>query len=182
MSSTKSFSPETIAKAGVAVALMAVSAWFTVPIGPVPVTLQTMVLTFVVCALSGTASAAALCVYVVLGALGVPVFSGMRGGVGVLFGATGGYILGFVVVAFLVPFLRRFMQPGIVRDVVSAAVTLVVVHVFGVLWLGTVGAMGIGGAFAAGSLPFLLPDTLKAVAGIVLAQAVTKALPQISAE
>lgn len=180
MSSSKSFSTETIAKAGVAVALMAVSAWFTVPIGPVPVTLQTMVLTFVVCALSTTASALALCVYVVLGALGVPVFSSMRGGVGVLFGATGGYILGFVVVAFLVSYLRRFMEPGLKRDIISAALTLVIVHVFGVVWLGTVGGMGIAGAFAAGSLPFLIPDTIKAVAGIVLAQAVTKAVPSLS--
>lgn len=178
---TKTFSPETIVKAGVAVALMAVSSWFTVPIGPVPVTLQTMVLTFIVCALNTTTSGLALCIYVLLGALGVPVFSGMRGGVGVLFGATGGYILGFVVVAFLVTYLRRFMEPGLKRDIVSAVLTLVIVHVFGVIWLGTVGAMGIGPAFAAGSAPFLVPDCIKAAAGIVLAQAVTKALPQLAA-
>lgn len=176
-----SFTPEAIVKAGVAAALMAVASWVTVTFGPVPFTLQTMALTFVICALDGRTSALALVVYVLLGAIGVPVFSGMRGGVGVLFGATGGYILGFVVVAFVVGYLRSVMAAGLKRDIISAVLALVIVHAFGVVWLGTVGAMGIPAAFAAGSLPFLIFDALKGAAGVLLAQVVVRAVPQIAA-
>lgn len=181
MSDTKfSLSPETIAKAGVAVALFAVSAWVTVPIGPVPVTMQTMALAFIVCALDGVSSGLALVTYIVLGALGVPVFSGMRGGVGVLFGATGGYLLAFTLVAFIVPFVRKKMAPGIVRDVVSIVIMLGLSYALGTIWLAIVGGLGVGPALAAGTLPFIIPDCIKSALAIGLAQAVTRVLPQLS--
>lgn len=175
-----SLSPETIAKAGAGVALFAVSAWVTVPIGPVPVTLQTMALAFIVCALDGTSSGLALVTYLILGALGVPVFSGMRGGVGVLFGATGGYLLAFLLVAFIVPVVRKKMAPGIVRDVVSVAILLGLSYSLGTVWLAVVGSMGFGPAIAAGTLPFVIPDCIKCALAIGLAQAVTKAVPQLA--
>ena len=85
-----------IAFVGLTVAIMAVSAWVTVPIGPVPVTLQMFAITFAIVVLSPKEAIAAIVCYLALGAVGVPVFSGMRGGIGVLAGPTGGFLWGYL--------------------------------------------------------------------------------------
>lgn len=180
MSSVKSLSPETIAKAGAGVALMTIGAWITVSFGPVPFTLQTMATSFIICALDSKASTLALCVYLILGALGLPVFSGMRGGVGVLFGPTGGYLLAFVLITFVCSFLRKVMGPSVKRDIIFSALMLAIAYVFGSLWLAVVGSMDLAAAFAAGCLPFVIPDCVKCALSIGLAQAVRRALPQIA--
>lgn len=86
-----------IAFVGLSIALIAVSAWVTIPIGPVPFTLQMLSISFLICALKPTQAIAAVYGYVVLGAIGVPVFSGMRGGIGVILGPTGGFIDGYLI-------------------------------------------------------------------------------------
>ena len=79
-------------------ALIAVCAWVTVP-GSVPFTLQTMGVFLAVGLLGGKRGTASVLVYILLGAVGMPVFSGFSGGVGRLLGTTGGYIIGFLVAA-----------------------------------------------------------------------------------
>lgn len=85
-----------IAFTGLTIALMAVSAWVTIPIGAVPVTLQMFAVTFAIVVLSPKEAIAAITGYLLLGAVGVPVFAGMRGGVGVLAGPTGGFLWGYL--------------------------------------------------------------------------------------
>lgn len=177
----RGIAPEDMTRAAAAVALLAVSAWVTVPLGPVPFTLQTMALTFVTVALPGRESVLAVVAYVVLGGAGVPVFSGMRGGVGILFGPTGGFILGFAEAALACAWLRRHVAASPARDVLSAALTIVCSHVVGVLWLAAVGGMGLVPAFLVGSAPFLLLDALKGAGGILLARGVRRAVPGLSA-
>lgn len=91
MSNTRS-----IAFVALTIAIMAVSAWVTVPIGPIPVTLQMFAFTFAIVVLAPKECMAAVAGYLVLGAIGVPVFSGMRGGIGVLMGPTGGFLWGYI--------------------------------------------------------------------------------------
>ena len=85
-----------IAFIGLTIAIMAVSAWVTVPIGPIPVTLQMFAITFAIVVLAPKEAIVAIMGYLLLGAVGVPVFSGMRGGVGVLAGPTGGFLWGYL--------------------------------------------------------------------------------------
>ena len=86
-----------IAFVALTVAITAVSAWVTVPLGPVPFTLQIFAVAFMVLVLQPKEAVAAITAYLVLGAVGVPVFSGMRGGNGVLAGATGGFLWGYLL-------------------------------------------------------------------------------------
>lgn len=86
---------ESIAYCGLSIALLIVSAWVTVPLGPVPFTLQTMMLVFVVLLLPPREALVSVFGYLALGALGAPVFSGMKGGLASLLGPTGGFIVGF---------------------------------------------------------------------------------------
>lgn len=85
-----------VAFVGLTIAIMAVSAWVTVPLGPIPFTLQMFAITFAIVVLSPKEAIAAITGYLLLGAVGVPVFSGMRGGIGVLAGPTGGFLWGYL--------------------------------------------------------------------------------------
>ena len=85
-----------VAFVGLAIAIIAVSAWVTVPLGPIPFTLQMFAVTFAIVVLSPKEAIAAITGYLLLGAVGVPVFSGMRGGIGVLAGPTGGFLWGYL--------------------------------------------------------------------------------------
>ena len=96
-----------VAFVGLTIAIMAVSAWVTVPLGPIPFTLQMFAITFAVVVLTPGEAMAAITGYLLLGAVGVPVFSGMRGGIGVLAGPTGGFLWGYLFgVAAAVLFLH----------------------------------------------------------------------------
>ena len=83
-----------IAFVGLSMALLAVSAWISIPVGPVPFTLQTFVVVFAFLVLTPRECVAALTGYLALGAIGLPLFSSMRGGIGVLAGPTGGFLWG----------------------------------------------------------------------------------------
>ena len=82
-------------------ALLCVLAPMSVPIGPVPITLATMVIYFMVYVLGPWMGTCSVCLYIFLGAIGLPVFSGFVGGLGKLAGPTGGYIAGYILMAFV---------------------------------------------------------------------------------
>ena len=105
-----------IAFVALTVAITAVSAWVTVPLGPVPFTLQIFAVAFMVLVLQPKEAVAAVTAYLVLGAVGVPVFSGMRGGIGVLAGATGGFLWGYLLGVGLAVAVRFGLKAVLARD------------------------------------------------------------------
>jgi len=165
--------------AALIVSLLAVSAWVTIPLGAVPVTLQVFVVVLAALLLSPGWAAAALGVYIVMGAAGLPVFSHATGGLGVLAGPTGGYIIGFFLGAPIGAAVRlmlrgRRVQP-IVGDVAAAAVCIVCIYLLGWVQLAAVTNMGPAQAFLIGVVPFLIPDAIKAAVAISIATAVRRA-------
>ena len=176
-----------IAFCALSIALLAVSAWVTVPLGPVPFTLQIFVLTFILVALEPKLAFASLCGYVALGAIGVPVFSSMRGGIGVIAGPTGGFIWGWIVGFVLAIAVGKLMGLGagdddvksprvLVRTFAMAFIFLACVYVCGWFQLMLVMGMGPEAAFAAGVAPFIVVDIVKIVAAVFMAFAVKRAL------
>lgn len=165
--------------AALVVALMAAAAWITLPtIGSVPFTLQVFVVVLAALLLSPGWAAAALGLYVALGAIGLPIFSGAKGGIGVLMGPTGGYLTGFVVGVVLGALvrdgLRRQFTP-LVGDVAAATVVVVASYLLGALQLAAVAKLGPATAFATGVLPFIGLDAAKAAVAIAVANAVRRA-------
>ena len=96
----KGFQTMDLAYAAVCAALMAVCSWISIP-ATVPFTLQTFAVFCTLGLLGGRRGTAAILVYLLLGALGVPVFAGFSGGIGILFGTTGGYLLGFILMGLV---------------------------------------------------------------------------------
>ncbi len=193
------FRAESIAFCGLAIALLAVASWITVPLGPVPFTLQIMMLVFVVLLFPAREALVSIFGYLILGALGAPVFSGMKGGLAALMGSTGGFIVGFglgAVAAVLI--LKAWKAPaakessesragkrggvlvmGLAREYVAALALLLVSYVCGWAQLMAVAGMDPLAAFMAGIAPFIVPDVIKIVVAASLAHAIRSAVPAL---
>jgi len=117
--------------------------------------------------------------YLLVGAIGFPVFSGFRGGVGVLIGPTGGYLVGFLLAAVVGSWIREELTKSgrsvIVRDAAAATVAVGIIYALGWVQLALSTGMGLLPAFFAGVFPFLLPDAIKAAAAVVIAPLVRRA-------
>ncbi len=96
-----------MARCGLFAAAMALCAWLSVPVFQIPVTLQSFAVALALLVLGGKRGTAAIFVYLCLGAAGLPVFSGFRGGLGALLGATGGFLWGFLAQGLLFWALQR---------------------------------------------------------------------------
>ncbi len=150
------------------IALMAVCAWVQIPTA-IPFTLQTFGVFTIAALLGPKRSLLAMLGYLLLGAFGLPVFSGFRSGAGVLFSATGGYIIGFLFTALITGLLLARLGHTAPALAFSMAVGLAVCYLFGTLWYAYVYAAG-NGFFAALTVcvvPFLPADICK-IAGAVL--------------
>lgn len=159
-------------------ALLAASAWIVIPAGPVPVTLQVFIVLLAGLLLSPRGAFAAVGVYLLLGAIGLPVFAGGLGGVGVLAGPTGGYLWGFALGAALLAWARRGLAGTLgttVAEVMALAMAVAVIYALGWLQLLAITGIGPGHAFMAGVVPFLPLDLAKAAVALGVAKALRRA-------
>lgn len=159
-------------------ALLAASAWISIPVGAVPVTLQVFIVLLAGLLLTPRGAFAAVGVYLLLGAAGLPVFAGGLGGTGVLAGPTGGYLWGFALGATAVAAMRNLGSMHIPRTmarIVALAAGVALIYLAGWLQLAAVTGMGMWPAFAAGVAPFLLIDVAKAAVALGVARALTRA-------
>jgi len=162
-----------MAYASLCAALLAVCAWISVP-SPIPFSLQTFGLFFVLLFLGGKWGSISLLIYVFLGIVGVPVFSGFNAGIGVLLGPTGGFILGFFGVCMVYWLTERIKPSKIYMRAVFLSLGTVICYaagtVFYMLWCGNRGnAIGPASAISICVLPYILPDLLKLVLALTFA-------------
>lgn len=159
-------------------ALIAVCAWITIP-GTVPFTLQTMGVFLAVGLLGGKRGTAAVLVYILLGAVGMPVFSGFSGGVGRLLGTTGGYIIGFLVAALAMWAMEAIFGKAKWVLPVSMLLGLLLCYTFGTVWFlvlytQTKGAISVASILSMCVIPFILPDLLKIALALLLTSRLSK--------
>ena len=140
--------------------LLAVSAQFKIPLYPVPVTGQTLVVLLIGMTYGPRFGGITMTAYLFEGAIGLPVFAGGASGMAVLFGPTGGYLFGFLLAAVAMGYLaERGMGRSVVSTVIAMVIGNMVIYLCGASWLA--GFIGFGKAMAAGVLPFLYGDALK---------------------
>ena len=152
----------------VCAALMAVCSW---------ISMQTFGVFLAVGLLGGRNGTLAVLIYLLLGAVGLPVFSGFAGGIGHLFGATGGYIIGFVFSALFMWLMESLFGKSMKVLVLSMVAGLLICYAFGTVWFIVVytkntGSIGVMTALAWCVIPYIIPDALK----IVLAAGLTRRL------
>jgi biotin transport system substrate-specific component len=156
-----------IAYSAAFIGLITLGSWISIPFIPVPFTLQTL---FVLLAGAVMRRYAVIPVslYIVLGALGLPIFHNGIAGPGVLLGPTGGYLVGFIFAAIIVG-LAYEHESKYVRIGGLAAAT-VIIYAFGVAWLMYSLGRDFIPAFMAGVLPFIIGDMIKACAAYMIAE------------
>ena len=146
-------------------ALLAPCAWLSVPTQP-PFTMQTFGVFCAVGLLGGFRGTVAVLIYILMGLIGLPVFSNFNGGVGYLMGPTGGYIVGFLFTALVYWLFEKLFGKSLLCRIIAMAIGLIVCYAFGTFWFVEVysrvkGPISVTAALAMCVLPFILPDAVK---------------------
>lgn len=154
-----------------AAAFLTICSWISIPsiASMVPFTLQTFAVFVIVGLLGGRRGTLSILVYILLAAVGVPVLSGFKGGLGALSGPTGGYVIGFLFTALIMSLFRAVSKkaPAAWLLVLSMILGLAVCYLFGTLWFCLIyiseGGQKIGfdAAVTLCVLPYLIPDAIK---------------------
>lgn len=163
--------------------LMAVCAWISTPKTPVsvPFTLQTFALFAALATLGGRRGLWAVVVYLLMGLVGLPVFTGFQGGPGVLLGTTGGYILGFIGSALIYWLVTAKLGASVPVTVCGCLLGMLVYYAFGTVWFlalytAAKGPISLTAALAACVVPFVVPDLLKLALAVLISRRVKKHL------
>lgn len=146
-------------------AMISICSWISIP-ASIPFTLQTMGVFTTVGLLGGKRGTLTVLTYILLGAIGIPVFAGLTGGVSVLLGTTGGYIIGFLLSALLMWGIEAIMGRNQIVLAFSMIAGLIVCYVFGTAWFMLIytqhsGVIGLSTVLGLCVIPFIIPDLIK---------------------
>ena len=163
---------------GLCAVILTICSWITIP-GVVPFTLGTLGVFFVTLFLGGKRGSICTLIYLLLGIVGLPVFSGFRGGISVLMSSTGGYVIGYLLIALIMWVLEGWKSSK--GRVLSMMIGLLACYICGTLWFcfiyGPGGEVsGILTTVGICVLPFIIPDLLKIWLAIFLNNKINHAL------
>ncbi len=158
--------------------IIAVCSWISIPT-TVPFTLQTFGVFMAVGLLGGKKGTISVLVYILLGAVGVPVFAGFSSGIGVLFGTTGGYIVGFLLSGLVYWAMTAAFGEKLPIMIIAMVIGLLVCYAFGTAWFMIVYAkntapIGLLTALGWCVFPFIIPDCIKIALAVVLTKQLKK--------
>ncbi len=160
---------------GMFAAILAILSQISIPMpSGMPITLQTFAVALTGYVLAWKRGTASTFIYILLGAVGVPVFSGLRGGVQVLAGHTGGFIWGFVFMAILCGV--GIMQENKTMGIIIGIIGLAICHLFGVIQFAVVMEMDFLKSFLLASAPYLLKDAVSVILAYILGYRIRKSL------
>jgi len=168
----KAFSTLDIVYIGVFTALIAICSWISIPT-TVPFTLQTFAVFLAVGLLGGRNGTLSVIVYILLGAIGLPVFAGFSGGFGIILGSTGGYIIGFILSALIMWAFEKFLGNKAWVSILSMILGLIACYALGTIWFMKVYGssnepVGLMTTLSWCVIPFIIPDVVKIVLAFVL--------------
>lgn len=152
-------------------ACTAVCAWLSIPVADIAFTMQTFAVFVSLGVLGGKWGTVSILIYLLLGAVGLPVFSGFQGGIGTLLGVTGGYIWGFLFSGLVYWALERFSKPA------AAAAGMAACYACGSAWfLVYAGKASLGFVLLKCVVPYLLPDVIKISMALRLSSRISRQL------
>jgi biotin transport system substrate-specific component len=171
----------TITRVALMAAVTAAAAQITVPLSPVPFTLQVLAVILSGLLLGVRHGALAQAVYVLVGAIGVPVFAGFKGGLGILLGPTGGYLISYPLAAAVAGLAahtvaRASRRRALWTGFLWGCAGLAVIYALGATWLAVVAGLSPTEALATGVLPFVIFDLIKVGLAALVAVAAAPAI------
>ena len=160
------------------VTLICVCSWINIPM-TVPFTLQTFAIPAVLLILGKKRGTIATIVYVLMGAIGIPVFAGFTGGLAILLGNTGGYIIGFIFMALIYTAAVKIFGEKKGVKIIALIAGLIVCYAFGTAWfmyiyLKDTGEVGLFSVLTWCVLPYIVPDLVKIFLAILISDRVKR--------
>ena len=143
-------------------AMMALCAWIGVPLGHTVFTMQTFGVLLALGLLGGKRGTVSILCYLLLGAAGLPVFSGFRGGIGAILGPTGGYLWGFLATGLVFWLIEKWSRP------VAMAAGIAACYACGTVWYMNYTGGALAAVLAQTVLPSLIPDAVKLILALRL--------------
>lgn len=172
-------STKKITKIGMCAALMAIFSQFSIPLPftTVPITLQIFGLVIISVIVGAQISTISISIFVFLGAIGLPVFSNFTGGFSAIIGPSGGYIIGFIFMAFLVGYASDSKNKILLF--ITSYIGLGIDYIIGIIQLRFVTGMGIQASLIAGVYPFIFKDLLITAVAILIGLKIKRSLNSI---
>ena len=161
-------------------ALTAVGAYIHVPIGPVPIVFSTLFVILSGLLLGSRWGPASMGLYLLVGAIGIPVFAGGKGGFAHFLGPTGGYLLGYLLASWITGLISERFHGLFIWDVIAVVIGSLILYGCGVPWLKIVTQMSWPKTLLVGMVPFLIGDAIKASVAVILARSVRPMLNRLS--
>ena len=151
-------------------AILCVSSYINIPLpfSPVPITAQVLAVFVIALLLRPKMACLTVVVWILLGLIGLPVFSGGRGGFGVLAGPTGGFLIGYLLAVLMLGGLGSKSRKTVVRFLILVCVGIPLIYIPGVCWMKFVTNVTWQTVFVTGVLPFLPWDVLKGIVALVV--------------
>lgn len=157
-------------------AVISIAAPFSIPIpvSPVPISLTVLTCFMAAYLLGWKYGAASYCIYLLLGLVGLPVFSGFTSGPAKLLGPTGGYLIGFIFMVIISGFFFEKFEGNILLCIAGMILGLAVTYAFGTVWLAIQAKMDLWSALMAGVIPYLPADAVKMAVVMVVCPVIKK--------
>ena len=166
---------------GLGIALLAVASQIQLPIGPIPFSLQSMVVLIIMFVFAPNEAIATIAGYLTLGAIGLPMGAGFNGGLGWLVGPTGGFLMGFLLSTAIVATIKKSLasksnqhSDSVALDSCLGVLAIVTYYLTGVVWLMISTGLPIPTAVSVAVLPFVIPDVAKLAVAVSCAQMLYK--------
>ena len=176
MEKNKKINTRQLTLIGVMAAVTCILGPLSLPIGVVPISLTNLAIYFAIYALGGKRGTLSYIVYLFIGLVGLPVFSGFSGGFPKLFGPTGGYLIGFVFMAFISGIFIDKFSNKIYMCFLGMVLGTIVTYIFGTAWLAYEAHMTFNKALAVGVLPFIPGDIVKIIIASFIGPQIKKRL------
>jgi len=176
MEKNKKINTRQLTLIGVMAAVTCILGPLSLPIGVVPISLTNLAIYFAIYALGGKRGTLSYIVYLFIGLVGLPVFSGFSGGLPKLFGPTGGYLIGFVFMAFISGIFIDKFSNKIYMCFLGMVLGTIVTYIFGTAWLAYEAHMTFNKALAVGVLPFIPGDIVKITIASLIGPQIKKRL------
>ena len=176
MENTKKINTRQLTLIGVMTAVTCILGPLSLPIGVIPISLTNLVIYFTVYALGRKRGTLSYIVYLFIGLIGLPVFSGFSGGFSKLFGPTGGYLIGFIFMAFISGIFIDKFSNKIYMCFLGMILGTIVTYIFGKAWLAYQTNMTFNMALTVGILPFIPGDIAKMVIASLIGPQIKKRL------
>ncbi len=179
MNKTKTFK---MVQVGLMAALFCIAGPNTIPIpiSPVPISFTNLAVFFAAFVLGWKLCSLSFIIYILLGAVGLPVFSGYTGGLAKLAGPTGGYIIGFIFTAMICAFFVEKFHCRIYMNILGMILGMIIAYIFGTAWFMIQQGTSLASALTLCVIPYLIGDALKIAAAAVLGPVIRKSLVKAS--